>query len=63
MAGVSIEFFTKSIKLLEKMHGPRTCGPGIEAFRDALEQAEKSYKSLPPSVKVKKKPAQPKETP
>jgi hypothetical protein len=47
MAGVSVEFFCAAIKALSKVHGHRQAGPAIEQVRAALEEAERTFMSLP----------------
>lgn len=48
MDGVSAEFFSKSLKLLTRIHGDRLAEwDALEAVRLHLQEAEKAFKGLP----------------
>lgn len=49
--GVSIEFFTKTIKLLVRMHGDRVSGESASEIVEHLKAIERLYLTLPPVPK------------
>jgi hypothetical protein len=51
MQGVSIEFFTASVKTLTRMYPNKMCGKSLEAMREGLALAEAAFQALPDTPK------------